>query len=181
MRALFPDRDRPVIDELPLSKVDTAALLGSLGVVLAMAVGLSASWSTLPQRIPMHFGLDGSPNAWADKSSLAFLLVVGVPVNLLLLGIQRIPESYNYPVEVTPENARDLYTVMRRMVIFLQLAVNLTLGSTVPLIVLVATGKLTGLPTWWFPLVVATLLGVTGYGIIAARRVQYRHRHVARP
>lgn len=173
--------DRPVIRDLPLSKLDISALLASLSLVLAMAVGLSMSFSKLPARVPMHYGWNGLPDSWAGRSSLAVLLVIALPVNLLLLGVQRIPESYNFPVEVTPENARDLYTVTRRMVILLQLAINLVFASILLMTVLVARGVLSGIPPWWLLLVLGMILGVIVWGTLAARRVHHAHRRVLRP
>jgi hypothetical protein len=37
---------------------------------------LVASWTDLPDRVAVHFGLDGQPNSYASKS--AFIVIVGL-------------------------------------------------------------------------------------------------------
>jgi uncharacterized membrane protein len=178
---MFPRKNRPVVSDLPYSRLDVAVNCTSAAVLLLMAAGLFATWGSLPERVPMHFGWSGAPNGWGSPASLGFVFFVAIPVNVLLFGIQRIPESYNIPFEVTEQNARDMYTVMRRMVIVLQLMLNLVFATSLLFCVLVATGGLSGLPFWFVPVVVAAPLGVTAWGVLAARRVHHAHRHVMRP
>jgi len=37
-------------------------------VLVAAALYLHAHWDSIPSRYPVHFGLDGNPNRWADRS-----------------------------------------------------------------------------------------------------------------
>jgi uncharacterized membrane protein len=51
-----------------------AGWLSQLGPFMALAAAalyLRARWPDLPQRIAMHYGLDGRPNAWMPRSALA--------------------------------------------------------------------------------------------------------------
>lgn len=51
-------------------------------------VYLALIWGDLPQQIPSHFGLDGTPDDWSDKSSLPYLIAgMGYGVYLLMLLI----------------------------------------------------------------------------------------------
>lgn len=57
-------------------------------IVTLPFVYLYSIWNVLPQQIPTHFGLDGTPNDWSDKSSLPYLIGgMGYGIYLLMLLI----------------------------------------------------------------------------------------------
>jgi len=39
-----------------------------LGMLAATTLYLHANWLRLPERVPVHWGIDGTPNAWADRT-----------------------------------------------------------------------------------------------------------------
>lgn len=41
----------------------------------------------LPEKIPSHFDLSGTPDGWSGKSSLIILLFVNIGLNFLLYGV----------------------------------------------------------------------------------------------
>jgi len=50
---------------------------------------LVASWADLPDRVAVHFGIDGQPNSWASKYTLGIivgLVAVGFMVSLAILN-----------------------------------------------------------------------------------------------
>jgi uncharacterized membrane protein len=59
--------------------------LGLVPLLLLVAAGLylHANWDSIPSRFPVHWGLDGNPNRWADRS---FRGVYG----LLLFGTELV-------------------------------------------------------------------------------------------
>jgi len=65
--------------------------------VLANAVIIGVSYSSLPEVIPNHFGLDGLPNQYGSKSSLWIVVAVSVFIYMLTGIIAMFPESFNYP------------------------------------------------------------------------------------
>ena len=59
-------------------------------LLLAALVGGSAlAYPRLPARIPMHFGLSGTPDRWAETSLFSWFLLplIAVALNLMLYGI----------------------------------------------------------------------------------------------
>lgn len=51
-------------------------------------VYLAMIWAELPQQLPTHFGLDGTPNDWTAKSSFPYLIAcMGYGTYLLMLLI----------------------------------------------------------------------------------------------
>ena len=66
------------------------AWLGLVPVLLLVAVALylRANWESIPTRYPVHWGLDGNPNRWADRSFRGVYapLLFGTEMVVWLLG-----------------------------------------------------------------------------------------------
>ena len=61
------------------------------GIILVPIVYLWVSWTQLPERVPVHFNLQGEANGWASKSELAAIVLFSTAgLNLLLLFIPAI-------------------------------------------------------------------------------------------
>jgi uncharacterized membrane protein len=77
----------------------------AVNVVLALALtALSVYvYPWLPERIPTHFGADGAPDAWSERSLLMWLLLplIGAGTALLMCGIAALmptrPHLLNIP------------------------------------------------------------------------------------
>ena len=57
-------------------------ILTSVVTLLPIVIGL-ALWNQLPDTIPTHFGMDGTPNGWSSKEFTVF----GMPVLLLVFHL----------------------------------------------------------------------------------------------
>ena len=81
--------------------------------LIAVAAGfiiVFVSWSTLPERIPVHFGFDGLPNGWHEgKGWILFLPVVDLAFYLMFLIVGRKPHLFNFAWEVNEKNAPRQY------------------------------------------------------------------------
>ena len=104
-------------------------VLAALNLCLLVAwVGLAiAVWPDLSEPIPVHFGLDGEPNRWAERSLFSWFVLPGCAVlmTLFLHGvgwiIPRCPELINMKGKEqllslpTSEQARVLVPLQRAM------------------------------------------------------------------
>lgn len=66
-------------------------------VVLAVATGVNiARYPTLPDRIPIHFGFDGTPDSWAAKSiwSVFGVLIIAASVVVLLTALSFVAARF---------------------------------------------------------------------------------------
>lgn len=77
----------------------------------------------LPERVPLHFGLDGQPNGWGSPHALWTLPIAGSFVGVLMTIVTRYPGSFNYPVRVTRENQARLEELALGMIAWLRLEV----------------------------------------------------------
>jgi uncharacterized membrane protein len=58
-------------------------------ILLAMAVYLQSRWSEIPERFPIHWGVNGQANGWAPRTTggVFFPLIIGAVIILFLLVI----------------------------------------------------------------------------------------------
>jgi uncharacterized membrane protein len=72
-------------------------------LMLLMIGGSLAVWDSLPERMPLHFGIDGRPDSWGAKSILSWFMLPGIATGLtfLMYGIAamiiRRPDFINMP------------------------------------------------------------------------------------
>jgi uncharacterized membrane protein len=96
-------RKRPVLD-LPLSRLEIVLRVLVVGIA-ACIVQLALVWAALPARVPVHFGVTGRPDRYGSKSLLLILPAIAAVLTLLLTLVARFPQSFNFSVRVTAENA----------------------------------------------------------------------------
>jgi uncharacterized membrane protein len=72
-------------------------------MVLGMVGFAVWAWPRLPHKIPVHFGIDGQPNGWTERSLVSWFALPGVAILLtLLMGLFRVlmkryPRLVNLP------------------------------------------------------------------------------------
>jgi uncharacterized membrane protein len=91
--ALRPHRAESPVREALLkgepSHLNTAWTLSTLAATLPLAgvaAWLASRWQMLPSQFPVHWGVDGQPNGWADQTPMEVFgpLVIGAGIILLL-------------------------------------------------------------------------------------------------
>lgn len=95
-------------------------------------LGAAVSMLLLPDVVPTHFGMDGNPDKHGSKMVLIFIPLITLAVNFFFQFMSRRPaDKFNYPVEITPENAETQYglakyffAVMRVIVISVMVLTN---------------------------------------------------------
>lgn len=93
-------------------------ILAGINLLTVAGLWAFAVWAfpRLPDRIPLHFGVDGTPDRWGEPSAVNWFLlpVVVLALNLLLVVLgrwmQRRPSLINLPggqrIDELPEGAR---------------------------------------------------------------------------
>lgn len=111
--------DRPVL-KLPLSPLERwLEVVSILGVAFSIVM-LLASWKSLPETIPSHFGLSGKADAVGNKSFLVPMPITIVCMYLLLTVVSRFPHIFNYPWPITEENAERQYRLAREVLAWIK-------------------------------------------------------------
>ncbi len=91
--------------------------------------------------VPLHYDITGEVTRWGEPSSLWTSSVLALLVYLLLSALQKYPGVLNYPVKVTPDNAKGLYALGMDLVRGLKLLLTLLFAYTGHVTFAVAVGK----------------------------------------
>lgn len=131
---------RPVIS-LGLSPVLVAVeLLAAIAILLAVLL-IVQFWAVLPDRIPVHFGARGLADAWGDKVTIWIVPAVAAIIFVILTAVSRYPHTFNYPVRITSENAREQYLLGRGLLVWLKAEICWLSAFVVRQQILVALGN----------------------------------------
>ncbi|MFP3904182.1 MAG: DUF1648 domain-containing protein [Armatimonadota bacterium] len=95
--------------------------LAAAGLILAATVWIIVIWGDIPETIPVHFNLQGNPDAWGSKSTLGAMPLVAGLMYLFMSYFGARPRMANYPWEITEDNAEDQYRLTRELIIWLKL------------------------------------------------------------
>lgn len=77
----------------------------------------------LPARIPTHFDLAGNPNGWGTPAMLWLLPIIATVVVASMSLVAHFPQSFNYPLRVTPATRPRLQAISLDMIAWLQLEI----------------------------------------------------------
>ncbi len=131
---------RPVIS-LRLSPLLIAGELAAAIAILVSVLIIVQFWAVLPDRIPVHFGFSGQPDAWGDKFMIWLLPAVAAFIFAVLTAVSRYPHTFNYSVRITEENARRQYLLARSLLVWLKTEICWLFAFVVRQQIIVALGS----------------------------------------
>ena len=153
---------RPKI-RLPYSQPEKLLQMLSFVALLGLIVLTVSSMISLPGSIPTHFGADGRADAWGGKGSLLLLPVMAAVFYALFTVLERFPWIFNYPGEITEENAAYQYKLGRLLLEWLKLIIIAIFLYIQWQTTRVARGLSGGLGLWFLPVFLLALFGVMGF------------------
>lgn len=147
----------------------SAAHWVNAALLVALFAGSAAVFDALPERIPMHFGLDGTPDRWADRSWIAWMALplITLFVAVVTYGsawfIGRRPGSMNLPdrkrYDALPIESKVLVVnVVQRFVCWLTAVINGVMAASQYGAWKVASGQSETLPSWSLALVILLIV-----------------------
>ena len=144
---------------------------GGLACAVAGLVMVAWGWKVLPEEVPVHYRLDGTPDRMGGKGHLIVQALLGLGMWYGLQALARVPHVFNYPVDVTVENADAFYRSGRRLV----LSVGATSSALFAAMVFSAVQRAQGLPDfgvifWAIGAMVAVIVG----GLVQAQGLAKR-------
>lgn len=153
----------------PRIKIEPTAfdkILDASSVVLLVLIWVTVlmNYTDLPAKIPMHFNDAGEVNEYGNKQMIWLLPAIGIVLFLLLYFLNKMPHNFNYLVKITPQNAKQQYTIGTRIIRFTSLFVMGVFYYIVYKTVAITLGTdATTLNKWFSPLIMFISIG----GIIA--------------
>ena len=122
-------------------------------LLLSQWVYVLAVFQDLPAEIPVHFNASGSPDAYGSKAQVWVLLLVCTVLSLGLGLLNRYPNTFNYPVQITPANAEFQYKLAVQLMRQIKLALVLVFGLVLFETVQIAQQKKGLMTDWMLPVV----------------------------
>lgn len=162
---------RPRIKIEPQPFDNTLELLAWAGFILMWILVLT-QYSSLPDKIPTHFNASGRADGYGSKPSFFIAPAIGTLMFLLLTILNRYPYLFNYPVNITEENAHRQYSNATRLMRYLKFSLTLTFLLITWGTVQTASGKSNGLGAWLLPLTMSLNLIPTLYFAIKSYRLK---------
>lgn len=164
-------KPNPKLNALPLSNTERLMQLTAVAV-LVFHIGLVAvNYTKLPDRIPIHFGLDGQPDGWGDK--WVFLILLGVTVGMfaLMRFITTIgADKYNYPVTITPKNREKQYQLSRQLIFMMNAGMMVLFLLITWGIIQTAHEQMNGLGNWFWLAIVGLVFLPIGYTLLESQK-----------
>ena len=142
---------RPKI-KLQLKQTDKILeIVGWVSVFGIWALTLT-NYSILPEIIPIHFNGAGKADGFGNKTHIFVLPIISTLLFIGLTTLNKHPHIFNYPSQITKENAVHQYTNATRMMRVLKLVIVLLFGLIVFKTIQNVNGHAGGLGTWFLPL-----------------------------
>ena len=107
------------------------------GLCILLLVGITGyiifSWSSIPEKIPMHYDALGNIDRWGDKGEVIILPIMSWIMYLFMTGMGFFPVLWNTGVKVTEENQGRVYRTLKYLMETMKLMV-----LDIPILLLVA-------------------------------------------
>ena len=150
--------------KLNISKSNLERILGIISVlgVFISWIYLIVSWTGLPNKIPTHFDFSGRVDSWGGKGSLLIAPIFMSVLYIILTITSKFPESFNYMVNITEENARKQYQNARTLMAWVRTEITVMFLYLEWQSIQVAVSKSTGLGIWFLPVFLIIVFGTLG-------------------
>lgn len=143
--------------KLELSKLDKIVEIVGWLVMLAVWGLTLSNYQRLPEIIPTHYNGAGIADGFGDKRMILTLPLVATFLFIGLTILNRFPHKFNYPTEITRENASEQYTNATRLLRYLKGIVVFVFGLVTYQTILHANGETEGLGVWFLPLILGLI------------------------
>lgn len=95
----------------------------TLFMMAGSAVYLFVIWSSVPDKLPMHYNFAGEIDRWGGKGELFILILFNWILYLVATGVEKVPQIWNTGVKVTEENQYRIYRTLKYMIKTLKLII----------------------------------------------------------
>jgi uncharacterized membrane protein len=163
-------KPKPAKLEISRTRLEIYCEVVAAVTIAFVFIYLSATWTTLPDKVPTHFNFAGTPDDWGSKYSLLLLLGVTFVLYLGLSILSRFPHIYNYPFAITDENRQRQYLLARQMITALKAELVCVFVFITWQTISVARGSAQDLTGWFMPVFLVVVFGTVIVYFFKARR-----------
>ncbi len=129
------------------------------------------NYNSLPEIIPVHFNARGEADGFGSKVAILSLPAIAAVIYTGMTILNHFPQVFNFPAEITKENALSQYTFATRLIRFLKLTIVVIFGGITFNTIQIAKGYSLGLGVWFLPLTLGLIfLPLIFYILLAVRK-----------
>lgn len=137
-------------------------------LIVTVWVLIIKNYSSLPATIPTHYNAAGQADGFGGKATILTLPIIATILFVGLTILNKFPHVFNYPIDITQDNAFRQYTNATRLTRYLKLIITFIFGMIVLKTIQMANGETNGLGVWFVPLTMAlTFIPVIYFVIIS--------------
>lgn len=108
--------------------------------------------------IPKHYGIDGTPDSYGNRTSILIMPIIGIIVYSIMSMLHKHPEVFNYPIKITKENKDQLYKLGQSTIRNIKLIVIIGFASLNFFSIRIGMGLSQKLPLYIIPTFVILLI-----------------------
>ena len=133
--------------KLELTATDKSLeIIGWVIVVIIWTLTIT-SYSKLPDIIPIHYNYAGQADGFGGKKNILGLPIVATILFVVMTILNRFPHIFNYPTNITENNALRQYTNATRLIRYLKLIIVVVFGLIIFKTIQNVNGQADGLGT----------------------------------
>lgn len=157
-------------NNLPLSPFEKQLNWLAVGGLLIHILLVAYNYNQLPDRIPIHFDITGTPDNYGSKGTIWIIVGLAIAMYFFMKYVASISANkYNYPVKITPTNAKQQYLISRRMLYLLNAGMVVLFLLISWGIIQTAQGHMNGLGAWFIIALSILTFGPIVYSFIEAK------------
>jgi len=145
-----------------LTKFDFFLEIVCLILLLAGWIFVLSIFSKLPAKIPTHFNLHDEIDAYGNRTFIFLFPILSLVFYLGFTFLQKIPHFYNYPVEITEENAFRQYRLSVQFIRIIKLILLIIFSVSVVEIYGISIEKINGFGIFYVLFIFASIFLTVG-------------------
>ncbi|MDR0801791.1 DUF1648 domain-containing protein [Fluviicola sp.] len=126
-------------------------IIGWIFIIIIWSLTI-ANYSSLPETIPTHYNAAGKADGFGEKTTILFLPLIATILFVGLTILNKFPHIFNYPVNITKENALRQYTNASKLIRYLKVIIVIVFSFIAFKTIQNANRKADGLGNWFLPL-----------------------------
>lgn len=143
--------ERPII-KLELTTADkTFEIIGWLLIISLWGL-IITKYAHLPETIPTHYNGAGQADGFGGKTTILTLPLIATILFVGMTILNKFPHIFNYPSNITQDNALRQYTNATRMIRYLKLIIVIIFGLIAFKTIQNSNGQANGLGIWFLPM-----------------------------
>lgn len=163
--------ERPKI-KLELKGIDKLfELVGWISIIAIWGLTIS-TYTNLPDTIPTHYNGAGQADGFGGKENILTLPLIATILFVGLTVLNKFPHVFNYPTNITQDNALGQYTNATRLIRYLKLIIVVIFGLIAFKTIQNTNGEADGLGIWFLPVTMGLIFIPLTYFVVKSLKTK---------